>query len=141
MGRVLQPFRGLTAAIQGLDVQVGRGLVLLAKFFDEDYVAGVEWRARLEALEISRATWEADVEALVLRAEGQKQAALNAESRSRTMKKSYEEFFDDGAPDSAPEREAVPAGDVDAGEAEGMQPLRVGLETRGKAFALRAKYL
>jgi len=96
---------------------------------------------RLDALELSRHTFEAEIEAVLQRAEGKLNAASNSEARTRTMKKSYERFLDESDPEGKDEQEAVSPGYVDPGEEEGVQPLRLALASEDrKNNALRMKY-
>jgi len=95
---------------------------------------------RLDALELSRAQFEADMNGLVMKAEGKLKAAANSEARERTMKKSYENELDPFDPEGEEVRGDLPAGYVEAGEAEGLPPVRVDVETDYKTLALRAKF-
>lgn len=98
--------------------------------------AGEMSRDRLDELEQSRSIFEAEMMALVMKAEGQYQAANNAESRTRTMKKSYEKLIDPFEIDSEEMQEAPvqPLGNDE-------QPLPLELPPNNKAYALRAKWL
>jgi len=99
---------------------------------------------RLSALETSRAMWEAEVEADFLKAESSRQAAMNAESRTRTMKRSYEKyadpFLEDEQEEVAPNRGIIPQQYADNGEEEGVPPVHMGLEDPKQAL-MRAKFL
>ena len=92
-------------------------------------------------LERSRALWEADVEGMLAKAEGKLRAAANAEARERTMKEFHEEELDP-FPQDSPEVEArIQDNDAEAGFAEQVLPLPMGLEAESKkAFRLRMKY-
>jgi len=97
---------------------------------------------RLNDLEMTRAKWEAEVEAILLRAEGKLQAANNSEARERTMKKHREKHLDPFDLEGAEEPQAIPSGDAPGSEVQGLQPLRLDLEKiDGKQQALRAKFL
>ena len=100
--------------------------------------------ARLEDLELSRAKWEAQMEAVVLKADSTLKAANNAESRARTMVKHYEKDAPDGAPPGEegipPEGYEPPFGDGPPVPEEGVQPLRLDVETSPKNRALMAKF-
>ena len=100
--------------------------------------------ARLEDLELSRAKWEAQMEAVVLKADSTLKAANNAESRARTMVKHYEKDAPEGAPPGEegiqPEGYEPPFGDVPPGPEEGVQPLHLDVETSPKSRALMAKF-
>ena len=99
---------------------------------------------RLSALELSRALWEADVEAEFKKAESSRQAAMNAESRTRTMKRSYEKYADPFLEDEPEEvvtnRGIIPQPYAENGEEEGVPPVHMGLESPKQAI-LRAKFL
>jgi len=99
---------------------------------------------RLDKLERERFRFEAECQGLLLAAEGKRKAAMNAEARERVMKKSYETHVDPF--DEAGDGPEAPAGDPDiehdvaAGEAEGVQPLRLDVAPSGKALAVRRKF-
>ena len=99
---------------------------------------------RLSALETSRAMWEAEVEADFLKAESSRQAAANAESRTRTMKRSYEKYadpFDEVSEETVvPNRDVIPQQYVQNGEEEGVPPVYMGVEDPKQAL-MRAKFL
>lgn len=93
-------------------------------------------------LELERARWEAEMDGVLMKAEGKLQAANNSESRTRTMKKAYEKELDPFDPDSEEIETAVPAGDVPTGQEEEMYGVRMGVAPRNsKALATRAKWL
>jgi len=99
---------------------------------------------RLEELERSRALWEAEVDALIMRAESTLKAAKNAEMRSKTMAKTYESFFDTVGENGiealqAAAWRAVPDADGAPGDEEELQSVPLGLEG-GKAHATRIKF-
>ncbi len=97
---------------------------------------------RLEELELSRAKWEAEMEALLIKADSTYKSAANAESRARTMVKAYEKELDPFPENSEEIEEAdVLPGHARAGEVEEVQPLHLGLAANNKAHALRAKWL
>jgi len=95
---------------------------------------------RLQELELSRATWEAEIEGVLLKAEGREKAARSAEARTRTMKRHYEDESDFGDPDSAEEPEAVPLGYAPTSAEEQMHHVHVGMAEDYKTQALRAKF-
>jgi len=100
---------------------------------------------RLEALELSRAHHEAEMQGLVLKAEGQYRAAFNAEARERTIKKSNERFTDPldepGETETPSEGVYILKDDATPGEAEGVPPVRLALApVDGKAAALARKW-
>jgi len=101
--------------------------------------------ARLEELERSRARWEAEIEALLLRADSTLKAANNAESRSRTMKRNYEKLFGELDPDRVEEleieaRRELQDRDVEAVADQGVLELPVGVAADHKAWATRLKF-
>lgn len=95
---------------------------------------------RLCLLETEQKRWQAEVEALLLRAEGKLQAASNAEARARTMKKHAEKLTDPFDIEGEEGEEAVPEGYAPRSEEEWVQPLRVGVAPNHKANALRYKF-
>jgi len=132
--RVFHAFSRLCAAIEGLDSSVRRLVLAQEK--------GPDVYERLAALELDRHQFQAEVEGVLLKAEGKLKAASNAEARERALKKSYERLTDpfalDGEEGSEPE---LPSVDVEPSQTEGMHVLRVGVEANNKAQALRAKFL
>ena len=128
--------RGMVAALEGLQRSQAEDLELRRSSGDvED---------RLSALETSRAMWEAEVEAEFMKAESSRQAAANAESRTRTMKRAYERnadpFLDDEPEEVVANRGVLPQQYVENGEAEGLPPVHMGVESPKQAI-LRAKFL
>jgi len=98
--------------------------------------------ARLDAIERGQAMWQVEMEALVAKAEGTLQAALNAESRTRTMKKHYEKLADPLDIEGEEVNEAVPGLDAARSEAERVQALRLDVAPVDKKNALkRYKFL
>jgi len=101
--------------------------------------------ARVQTLELGRAKWQAEVEALVLQAKGQFRAASNAEARERTMKESYEKQADIGLDDGPEEfegdgQESIFPIHVPTGQENGLQQVPVGMARTRKASAVNAKY-
>jgi len=93
-------------------------------------------------LEHDRSRWEAEMEAVLMKAEGKLHATLNAESRTRTMKKSYEKHLDPFDLDRDEVEAPVPAGDVPPGQEEEVYDVPVGVAPlNSKAKAVRAKWL
>jgi len=130
---VLRDFRALTEAVNGLSEHIRQARAVQAKSNPSE--------ARLEELERSRALFEADMEALLMKAEGKLQAANNAESRTRTMKKSYEKLVDPFDLDSEEVEAPVSGGYAPLGEEEGVQQLYMDVAPNNKTRALRAKFL
>jgi len=130
--RVLQIFRDLTEAIQSLTTAV-QSLELAQA---EDAPS----EARLDDLERSRSLWEAQMDAILVKADSTLKSANNAESRARTMKRAYERLdpFDEEGEEV---ETAVPSGHVENGEEQEVLPLRVDVAPTGKALATRLKFL
>lgn len=95
---------------------------------------------RLKDLELTRAQFEADMEGLLLKCENQLKAARATESRTRTMKASYDNQLDPFDPGRPEEPTPVPERHAPTGEAEGLQPLHVDLAPDHKAQALARKW-
>ena len=101
---------------------------------------------RLDALELSRHHFEAEMQAAVLKAESQYKAAASSEQRERQLKKANERFTDPFSDESTapaeghdPSDVAVPS-DAGAGPPEGVPPVRLVLATNDKAHAVRTKW-
>jgi len=96
---------------------------------------------RLDALELSRAQFEADIEGVLMKADSKLKAAANAEARERHQrgKRDQDEF---NAVDGVGEEGAPPApfGDAEAREAERVPPMYLGVAPTRKEIALRAKF-
>ncbi len=134
--RVFQTIKDLTSAIQSLTNALVDG---------DDGPRAAALGERLDGLELSRAKWEAEMEALVMKAKGKFQASRNSEEREKTMRRFDEDLFDDGnenrvATEEAGQGGVLPDSDVQAGAEAGMYGMPVGLETSGKEIALRAKF-
>jgi len=100
---------------------------------------------RIQELELAQATWEASMEAELLKAESTYKSAQNSESRARTMKRNYAKIADELDPDRLEElalegRRRLQDHDAEVGEEEGVQPVPLDLETNGKAAATRMKW-
>ena len=99
---------------------------------------------RLEALERSRIHFEADVEGMLLKADGKLKAATSAEQRERHLKRTNEKLSDPFSDEGTAEREdptdaAVPP-HAGAGAPEGVSPVHMVLATNNKAHAVRTKW-
>jgi len=131
---VLRDFRRLVEAIRDL----ANTLELLGEA-QRDAGPALD---RLNAMELSRHKFEAECEGILLKADGKLKAAANAEARERQLKKSYERELDPLNPDGedGTQRAAVLPDYAAPSEAEGMQPVRLGLATNSKAHAVRAKW-
>ncbi len=100
---------------------------------------------RVGDLEVSRALWEAEMEALVLKAQGKYNSARNAEQRTKTMQASIDDGTGEGDSDGAAEIIAalqlqLLSANGEPGPEEGLQPVHEDLGLRGKAAAQRMKY-
>jgi len=99
---------------------------------------------RVSALETERHQFKAEVEGLLLRAEGKLKAASNAEARERQLKKSYERGIDPfpevGDGEAAIEPNTVLADNAAASEAERLQTMRVDVAPNHKATAVNYKW-
>jgi len=131
-GNMFSTFRRLVDALEGL-----RGALETAEEQRAEAGSALE---RIESLELSRGQWEAEVEAVLMKAEGKLQAANNAEARERTMRKSYEKHVDPFGDEGAEVPEAVPAGDAEGSEEDWVQPLRMDVAEDDKTRALRMKF-
>jgi len=102
--------------------------------------------ARVDDLERARALWEAEVEGLLMKAEGERRNARSAEERARQHAKRTDS--EGGDADSMEEiaqnyRDLLHSGDDEHGEGEEVPTLHasVGAGRRNqKAFATRAKF-
>jgi len=129
---VLSDFRRIADALERLAATTTRGITALE--------AQGPPLDRLEDLELNRVRFEAEMEGLLLKAEGKLKAASNAEARERTMRKSYEDDADPFGEDGD-EIEALDAPIyVEGGDEEGLQPVHVGLEKNSKDYARRLKF-
>jgi len=136
--RFLQVFRDFRSLLDALRALVS----VLADLVEAQRELGPAVE-RLEALELSRHHFEAEISGMVLKAEGKLKAANNSEARERQLKKSYENRIDPLDPDS---QEAEEVGetvydlDVARGEEERLQALRLDVAPNSKANALRRKW-
>jgi len=105
---------------------------------------------RLDEFELSRAKWQAEMEAALMKADGRYKAAMAAESRARTLRAHDEkiadeitpvgpEAFDPSGPDGFYDG-YIPAGDAAGGPADGVHGVPVGMEANSKAAAMRGKF-
>jgi len=97
-------------------------------------------RQQLEGLLLTRATWEAEMEALVMKADGALKGALNAESRSRTMLKHAEKLTDPLDLEGEEGEEAIRPDHAPRIEEEGVHDLRLVVAPNDKEKALRYKF-
>jgi len=108
----------------------------------EESSSGGDFGGRLEALELSRKKWEAEVEAELQKATTKYKAASNSEARARTQRAFYEKV--DEGDDPSEEGEYPPEGflPVENGAGSHQDPVLevpMVLETPRQA-ALRAKF-
>ncbi len=96
---------------------------------------------RLEALERSRATWEAEAEGAFLKADSRYKAAAASEARSRAMEKNAEKLADPFAEESGEIEEGIPPQYAGVRNGEAVLPVHqdVGLLSP-KQLALRMKF-
>jgi len=142
-------FRSVLEALQTAAAALTDAVELLGTVDTETQDAS-ELRARVDALERSRALWEAEMEGELQRAEGKYKASRNAEERARTMRSRAEELAGLGGGDAEGE-EGIPAGYLDLlrgdapnGTEEGVQPVREAVgrpePMSPKGHARRLKY-
>jgi len=111
--QVFRDFRRLLGVFEGIGATLTELVTLLRA--DEGMAD------RLTKLEDHRRSWEADIEGVLLKAEGKLAASNNAEARTRTMKRHAERLADPLDIDGEGEPAAVPSGDVEGSE-EGEMP-------------------
>lgn len=137
---MFKSIKAASASIQGLTDGVA-GLCKLLETHLERTAASGSLADRLDALELSRATWEAEVEAELTRADTRFKSARNAEERARALGKKHETDADLFGDQGEAEPPAVPGGNVEISEAQGMQPLHLGMEeVSPKTHRLRYKF-
>lgn len=133
-------FRGLSEALRSLISSVNALNEVLQEVVSLQRETGPA-TDRLENLEKRQAMWQVEMEALVAEAKGKYVASMNAEARTRTMKKHYEKLADPFAEEGEEVDESVPSGDAPGGQEQGVLPLRLGVAPNHKAQALRYKFL
>lgn len=138
--RLTDPIRQLSAVL----VRISELLQPIALWAEERPYEALE--ERVSVLERSRAIWEADMDAILKKAESTQRAARSAEERARRMARDSD--GDDDGSDEIPEayREAVRALNGGSGQDQGVQPVPQGMGSRGpaaqerKAALTRAKW-
>lgn len=96
---------------------------------------------RLNQLELTRATWEAEIEALLLKAESTYKSASNAESRSRTMLRHAEKITDPFHEEGEDVPAGIPPEHVGVSPSEAVPTLHQDLGVLSpKELALRMKF-
>ena len=133
---IFRGFRRLIAAIEFL----GQGLEALIEIQRSLGPA----LGRLDALELSRHRFEAEMEGMLLKADGKLKAASNAEARERQLKKSYEKHFldplDPDGQEGGEARAELLSEHVASSQAQGVPPLRLDVAPNNKALAVRTKF-
>ena len=137
---VLSEIRSLPGVIEALALAVSKCAYRLETLIEVQAQNGPA-DARLEDLERTRARWEAEMEAMVLKADSTLKAAANAESRSRTMLRHAEKIADPFADEGDEVEAPVLRGDDPRVEEEPLLAMPVGLAPNNKAHALRAKWM
>lgn len=135
---ILREFRTLLDALVGAIVAHTDALRELARVQRE---AGPALE-RLEALELSRHQFEAEVQGALLEAKGKLRAANNSEARERQLKKSYEkdpDLFDDPG-DAGSGQSPILPDDAPPSETEGLSALRLAVASSPKEAALNYKW-
>jgi len=141
---LFKDFRALVGALQDVAAQLS-GVSLRLSELLQSYDEGAPLADRVEHLERTRAVWEAEIEAVAMKADSTLKAANNAEARERSLHKSNEKLFghllidgDEGEVDGAgndPENDAGPVSE------EGLLPMREVVAVDPRQALVRAKYL
>jgi len=129
---VLRDFRRIADALERLAATQTAAMVAAD--------ANAPSTARLDALELDRHQFEAQMEGLLLKAEGKLKAANNSEARERHQREKHERDADPFAEDSEEVQRRVQDLDAESFAEEELQPVHLGLEKNSKAYALRAKW-
>lgn len=132
--RIFRDFRALISAVQRLAAVLEQDVKA-----QEDIGPAL---VRLETLELERHKFEAEMEGLVLKADGKLKAAANAEARERQLKKSYERQLDDFDPTGEEGSEHDPVLPVHAppSDPDRVSALHLGVAPSNKTAAVRAKF-
>jgi len=129
--------------MQGLKNEL-RGVCIALQDLTEVQRSIAPAAARLDALERERNMFEAEIQGLLLKAEGKLRAATNAEARERANKKSYEHLIDPldevGVQPETAGRHPDIIDDAPPSEAERVQALRLDVAPTNKTLAQRAKF-
>jgi len=136
---VLSDFRRLPEVIHDLNGSLLGVAALLGTLIDLQRENGPA-DERLEELERTRSMWEAQMEALMLKADSTLKSAANAESRSRTQLRHAEKLTDPFDDDREEIQAPLPVGDDPRVEAEGVLQVPLALAPNNKAYAVRAKW-
>lgn len=141
---MFRPLRSITEGLQGV-----RSAVLLVadglKGLGSDEGLEVAMATRVEALELSRAVWEAEMEGLLLKAENQYKASAAADARARTKARNDEDIFGQSPEErpasvEPPPVARLPERNVEAGPENGMSALQLGVEEDDKGAAYFMKW-
>jgi len=137
--RVLRTFRGLLETLQELASACQAISLSLAAGLDRE--GGDDaMRQQLEGLLLTRATWEAEMQALMIKADSTLKSAANAESRTRTMVKHYEKLADPLNLEGEEIEEGVRPVYAERSEEERLQPMHLDVAPNHKQNALRLKF-
>jgi len=96
---------------------------------------------RVDALELSRAAMEAELDAEMMKAQAIYKNVRNSEERIRHQKKNDEKDLDPFPPDSEALIVSVPPRHAEGGEEDGLLQLPLALALNDKTHAMRMKYL
>jgi len=147
---MFRELRRLPGIIESLVEAILTVAALLSRHLQE-LSEETRFRERLEELEMSRARWEAEIEAALVKVESRYKAASSSEARERALRRSNA-GSDSGNLASeedllAAYRELgwVPQADGDRGEEDGVLALSEGVASPGevspgKMIALKAKF-
>jgi len=134
--KVLRQFSRLVEAVERIASQLGGSRAAIPGAGQDD--------ERLRDLELRQSKWEAEVEAVLMKAEGKLQAANNSEARERTMRKSYENLVDplglDSEAAAETERVQLQRGNDEAFDEEGVHPMHMDVEEDYRSLGMRAKF-
>jgi len=140
---VFRPFRRLLAGIEDIARSLTAIDLSLTDIIQAQREVGPA-NDRLDNLERERAQFQAEIEGLLLRADGKLRAANNSEARERQLKKSYEKLVDTvdetGDGQTPARRISDSMDDATAGEAEGMPPVHLDVAPSNKTLAQKAKF-
>jgi len=136
---VLSEIRRLPDVIQNLTAAVMRVVAKLDLLISLQEEQGTS-EERLEELEVGRARWEAEMEAMLLKSDSTLKSASNAESRSRTMLRHAEKLSDTLDLEGEDVEETVSPVHAPRGEEEGLQPVHLDVALSPKEIALRHKF-
>jgi len=142
--------RRLPGIIEEL-VDAIRGIAMLLARYLQELSDETTFRDRLQELELSRAKWEAEIEAALVKVESRYKAASSSEARERALRRSNagtdngDLASEDDILDAYRSMGWVPRGDAEAGEEEGVPAMPEDVEQvvdrpAEKAAALAVKF-